>query len=151
MVRIETGSEAETRRVGGLVAELLVERGGVVALEGELGAGKTVFVKGMAEALGIGADEVTSPTFVLAVRHEGSAVLWHLDAYRLDKAQFESSCGEVFEEGGIVVVEWAEKVRGALPDGAVWVRIEHAGYSRRRIFVEADAEFEERLRQRLAR
>ncbi|RKY12380.1 MAG: tRNA (adenosine(37)-N6)-threonylcarbamoyltransferase complex ATPase subunit type 1 TsaE [Planctomycetota bacterium] len=152
MVEIETHGEAETKLAGRIVAEILVERGGgVVALSGELGAGKTVFVKGMAEGLGIDPRDVVSPTFVLAMRHEGAAVLWHLDAYRLDCEQFMLSCGEAFEEDGIVAVEWADRVEAALPQERVCVEIEHKGEGRRLVRISADSDFEALLRQRLAR
>jgi len=152
MVEIETRGEAETRFVGSIVAEILVKRGGgVVALSGELGAGKTVFVKGMAEGLGIDSRDVVSPTFVLAMRHKGTLVLWHLDAYRLDCEQFMTSCGEAFEEDGIVAVEWADRVAAALPQERVNVKIEHSGEELRRVQISANNDFETLLRQRLAR
>jgi len=152
MVEIETRAEAQTRLVGRIVADILVERGGgVVALSGELGAGKTVFVKGMAEELGIDPRDVVSPTFVLAMRHEGAAVLWHLDAYRLNSEQFMLSCGDAFEEEGIVAVEWANRVEAALPQDRVNVEIEHRGERRRVVRISADSDFEALLRQRLAR
>ncbi len=152
MVEVETHSEGETRLLGSIVAEILLERGGgLVALFGELGAGKTVFVKGMAEGLGIDSRDVVSPTFVLAMRHKGAVVLWHLDAYRLDCGQFMASCGEAFEEGGIVAIEWADRVEGVLVQERVDVRIEHKGETRRRVRISADSDFEALLRQRLAR
>jgi tRNA threonylcarbamoyladenosine biosynthesis protein TsaE len=114
-------------------------RGGeVVLLSGELGTGKTAFVRGLAQGLGIAADEVASPTFVLLTRYDGRLRLHHADLYRLrgDGDERELGLEELPGERGVLAVEWAERL-GDIPwRRYVRVRLEHAGEDRRRILVE---------------
>jgi len=100
-----------------------------LALVGELGAGKTTFARGFARGLGID-KVVTSPTFVLAKRYktESDKILWHVDAYRLGGAEDMESIAfeEMLKDPNIVtVVEWADKVRSAMPEDAMWIMFEH--------------------------
>ena len=91
----------------------------VIGLEGTLGAGKTCFVKGLAAGLGVEqACSVVSPTFVLLRRYAGRLTLYHFDAYRLhDGAEMEDiGCADLFAAGGVSAVEWADHVRGCLPE-----------------------------------
>lgn len=106
-----TTSAEETRALGRCVGESL--RGGeLLLLQGELGVGKTVFVKGLAEGIGSAA-EVTSPTFVLEQIYEGRIVLIHIDLYRAGSLDLRDlDIDEALEEGAAVVIEWSEK----LPD-----------------------------------
>jgi tRNA threonylcarbamoyladenosine biosynthesis protein TsaE len=101
--------------------------GTVVALVGPLGAGKTHFVKGVCRGLGV-ADpaRVNSPTFVLVNEYSGRVPVFHLDAYRLrsEGELFEIGWDEMLESGGVVLLEWADRVPGALPAGAITVRFE---------------------------
>lgn len=100
--------------------------GDVLGLEGTLGAGKTCFVKGLARGLGVPEDQaVTSPTFVLLRHYSGRLTLYHFDAYRLTGAdEMEAlGCAEVFEAGGVSVVEWADHVAACLPPEHLWVKI----------------------------
>jgi len=123
-----TENEAETFRLGGtLLAWLPADA--VVSVEGTLGAGKSVLVRGLANELGIDANEVTSPTFTLWQTYEGTQTLHHLDAYRLDSvAEFQDlGVEELFEQSGFVVVEWGDKVRGALPVDHFQVELEITG------------------------
>jgi tRNA threonylcarbamoyladenosine biosynthesis protein TsaE len=130
---------AETSAVGAAVGGL-AQAGDLVALYGDLGAGKTQFVKGLAEVLGVTGTRVSSPTFVIAQEYEthpGKPVLVHVDAYRIQSvADLESigwrttatgraaHDGEFFA-GAVVCVEWADKIsRGLLPD-RLDVRLEH--------------------------
>jgi tRNA threonylcarbamoyladenosine biosynthesis protein TsaE len=113
---LRTSSAEQTRRVGELLGSLLVP-GDVVSLSGDLGAGKTELVKGIARALRIAAP-ITSPTFViLSVRH-GTMTLNHFDLYRLDRAeQLEDvDFRGVIESGGVSVIEWGDSFPGELPD-----------------------------------
>jgi tRNA threonylcarbamoyladenosine biosynthesis protein TsaE len=110
-------SPEQTLRFGARLGELL-EPGDVVTLSGELGAGKTTFVAGLSRGWG-SADQVTSPTFVLVnvYRRPDGQQLWHLDAYRLSDAAEAVALGleDLLDSGGVVVVEWPENIRGALP------------------------------------
>src|SRR3954466_14039006 len=114
-------------------------RGGeCVALHGELGAGKTQFVRGLVRGLGGNPRAVSSPTFVLLnVYDSGRLAVFHLDAYRVHGADDFEAIGfpELLEQGGVVVVEWADRVAELLPADWVHVRIEPTGEGRRRIEV----------------
>jgi tRNA threonylcarbamoyladenosine biosynthesis protein TsaE len=113
--------------------------GSCLALHGDLGAGKTQFVRGLVAALGASPRAVSSPTYVLLNIYEGGRLtVYHLDAYRVTGAEDFEGIGfsELLEQGGVVVVEWADRVTELLPPGTVHVRIEHAGKTRRRITVD---------------
>ena len=111
-----TRSEGETAAVGRDLASRL-EAGSVVLLYGELGAGKTAFVRGLAEGLGVQPDEVSSPTFTLVQEYRGGRLrLVHADLYRLDDPrEFDDLGLDEIGAGGVVAVEWADK----LPPGAL--------------------------------
>ena len=100
------------------------ENGAVVCLDGELGAGKTVFAKGFARGLGV-SDEITSPTFSIVNVYQGGVPFHHFDAYRIvDVSEMEeTNYEEYFYGGGVSLVEWAENIKGLIPEGAVWVTI----------------------------
>jgi tRNA threonylcarbamoyladenosine biosynthesis protein TsaE len=133
-----TSSEAETED---LAAELAASfRGGeVVLLSGELGAGKTVFVRGLARGVGADPAEVASPTFVLLTAYPGRLTLHHADLYRLrgDGDERELGLDELPGSGGVLAIEWADRLSLAPWDRAVRVRLEHAGGSARRIDISA--------------
>src|SRR5919107_1437973 len=130
-----TRSEQETFALGEHVAATL-QPGTFVLLHGDLGAGKTAFVRGLATGLGANPDDVSSPTFVLVQEYAGpAATLYHVDLYRLEPAEIDDLGLEDLVSGdGIVAIEWAERWRGR-PDGAgvIEVKIEDAGEDRRRI------------------
>ncbi len=101
--------------------------GDVVALVGELGAGKTEFVRGLAAALGVpAADGVCSPSYLLLNLHAGGRPpLAHFDAYFMQGADDIERAGlpELLAQGWVAAVEWADRVPGSLPAGAVWIRL----------------------------
>jgi len=129
---VETHSADETARLGERIGRALVA-GDVVALTGELGAGKTAFVQGLARGLGIGG-RVASPTFTIVNEHPGAVPLFHVDFYRLAHEAELINIGfdDYFERGGVVVVEWAERFVAALPADRLDVRIEITGAESRR-------------------
>jgi tRNA threonylcarbamoyladenosine biosynthesis protein TsaE len=132
---VTTGSEAETAGAGErLAAEL--RAGDVVLLYGELGAGKTAFVRGLARGLGASADDVSSPTFTLIQEYPGTrARLYHVDLYRLAPAEVDDlGLDELAGGDGIVAVEWAERWSDR-PSDAIEVTIQEAGDDNRRITV----------------
>ncbi len=107
-------------------------------LHGELGAGKTLFAKGIASFHGIDRSRVTSPTFALVQRHSGGKrVLYHIDLYRIEDERELQELGieELEEEGAVLVVEWAEKLGRRLGEDGIDVSIEVVGENRRRITV----------------
>jgi len=139
-VRVESASPAATERLGRALGRLL-EDGDLVLLSGELGAGKTRFVKGLAEGCGAArAREVVSPTF-LRVEQYGDPPrrLRHIDAYRMGSGADLVSLGiaELVGPGGFTVVEWPERVEEALPRDALLVRFEHRGPRLRRLLLSA--------------
>ena len=122
-------------RLASELAETL-EPGAVVALAGDLGAGKTHFVKGLAEGLGYAPKEVRSPTFTIVQVHEGEHMpLYHFDAYRVGSPdEFVNLGFEEYVHGdGVTVVEWPGRVDELLPDDTIWLTITHVSPSERRI------------------
>ena len=120
-------SETDTRAIAASVARDLTA-GAVLLLSGDLGAGKTAFVRGLAEGLGISTDDVTSPTFTLVHEYRGGRLpLIHVDLYRLDRADFdEIGLDEDLAAKGVVAIEWAERLVRRIP-AAIAVRIVDQG------------------------
>ena len=123
MGSIISRSPAETFAYGQVVAGEL-KPGSVVALRGDLGAGKTHFVKGVAAGFGADPDEVTSPTFTLVHEYEGGRLpIFHFDLYRLESADEVLRIGldDYLAEAGVVLIEWADKFPELLPDATRWL------------------------------
>ena len=133
---LTTISPEETEAAGVRLGATL-KSGDVVALTGELGAGKTVFVQGLARALGVGT-AATSPTFVLVNEYRGRVPVHHVDAYRTTSLAELMDLGieEMMDGDGFTVIEWAERVEPLLPARAVRVRIAGVGDEPRTIVVE---------------
>ncbi len=114
--------------------------GDVLLLIGDLGAGKTTFVRGLAEGLGVEPELVSSPTFVLIQEYEGGRLpLYHVDAYRVrdPRELLEVGLEECFERGGVVAIEWGEKLEGLVPPSSrvLEIRFELLDERRRRVRV----------------
>ena len=128
-------SDAETRALGralGLVLAASDDPGLVIALDGELGAGKTVFVKGLAQGLGLSPDAVSSPTFVLAQQYAGEGTnLHHVDLYRIEHESELDGFGfdELLDPPHVAAIEWACRFPRVLPVDRLSVRIECEGPS----------------------
>ena len=124
MFEIITTSEDETRELGQRIGELL-EPGTVIALNGTLGSGKTRLTQGIGAGLGVPADSIVSPTFTLCVPYSARMLLIHLDAYRIkDNSEVdELGLDELVEEGAVVVVEWAARIKNSLPPIDVEIEI----------------------------
>ena len=140
--RLETNSAAETQALAARLAAEMPE-GTVLCLHGELGAGKTCFVQGLAKALGV-RRPVGSPTFTLINEYKGQRALAHIDLYRVRGAGDAFGLGledYLFRFGGIVAIEWAERVAELLPENCWHVRLEPgADEESRRVTVERPAE-----------
>ena len=134
-------SAEQSRRIGSRLGQG-IEAGDLICLQGDLGAGKTTFVQGMVKGWG-SVDGATSPTFVLVneYRRPDGALLFHLDAYRLGSAAEaeELDIDRMLEEG-ILVVEWPERVKRALPEQGLWILMEHVAEEQRRIQFSARGE-----------
>ena len=137
MSDLETASEPETEKAGESLGRAL-KPGDVVLLYGDLGAGKTAFVRGMARGIGANPEDVSSPTFTIVQEYSGAAAtVYHVDLYRLEPAEIEDlGLDDLVSGDGIVAIEWAERWAGR-PDDVTQVRIEDLGDERRRIHVDA--------------
>lgn len=124
---LRSSSEEETRAIAARLARQLPP-GSVLLLSGDLGAGKTAFVRGLAEGLGVSPDDVTSPTFTLVHEYRGGRLpLVHVDLYRLDQADLaEIGLDDDLAAAGVVAVEWPERLT-RVPAGAVRIAIEDTG------------------------
>jgi len=133
---ILTSNESETRFEGEKLGRTL-SPGTVVALFGELGAGKTTFTRGLAAGLGISMS-VSSPTFTIINEYSGTIPLFHFDMFRLESEDelFDIGWDDYLDRGGVCVVEWSEKVSGAFLTGAISVKIESLGENSRRLNIE---------------
>ncbi len=133
-------SPEETARAGRALAEAAAGQGGVVSLVGPLGAGKTVFAKGVAEGLGIDPARVTSPTFVIAGRYDGgSAALVHVDLYRIEDAGELEAAGlaDWLDPDALVLIEWGDRFPDALPNDRLELRIVREDDGTRRLAASA--------------
>ena len=126
----------DTQAIGERLGARL-KAGDVVACIGELGAGKTCFLQGLARGLGVQAD-VTSPTFVLINQYRGRLPVYHVDAYRTESLTELVDLGveELFHGDGVAVVEWADKLLPLLPSHAITVTITGLGDEPRQIVIE---------------
>ena len=131
-------SPEQTRQIGRLLADVL-EPGAVVAVRGELAAGKTLLVRAIAEALGADPEEIASPTFVLVREYAGRVPLYHVDAYRLKGPdEFLDLGGDEYLFGdGVCLIEWADRIASVLPDDRLEVQIDITGEQSRRIRITA--------------
>ncbi len=137
----------ETHDLGKLLGEKL-QAGDVVALSGELGAGKTCLTQGIAAGLGVPNEyPITSPTFTIINEYPGRVAMYHLDMYRLAGTGdlLEIGYESCFNEGGVVVIEWAEKVWETLPEGTLFVFITYLDVDKRRIVISRNRQYVDQL------
>ncbi len=139
-MELRSGSPVETEAIAARVAAELAP-GDVVTISGELGSGKTTFVRGACRALGVTAP-VTSPTYTIGHRYEGDPDVSHLDLYRFTAVSpAEWGDLEPYFEDAVVFVEWPEAAGGGLPAVRATVRLEHVDEETRRIVIEGDVTF----------
>ena len=137
-----TNSPAETEKIGEAMGKIL-PAGTILAYEGDLGAGKTAFTRGLARGLGYTLP-VTSPTYTIVNEYLGGRLpLFHFDMYRLHSSDdlFDIGWEDYLDRNGICAVEWSENVRDAM-ENAITVRIEKTGDESRRITVEGSADLD---------
>ena len=135
---IITSNESETVSEGERLGRRLAP-GAVVALYGELGAGKTAFTCGLAKGLGIEMS-ISSPTFTIVNEYPGDVPLFHFDMYRLETENelFDIGWDDYLERDGVCAVEWSEKAAGAFPPGTITVRMENLGGDKRRLEISGE-------------
>ncbi len=144
-MELSSDSAERTRELGACLGRL-VEPGDVIVLTGDLGAGKTVFTKGLAAGLGV-VDNVTSPTFVILHQLDGRIPLYHLDLYRLEDPREFAELGfeDVLYGDGVSVLEWGDKFPGQLPSERLELIFEITGDESRKIVVRPVGKRWERL------
>ena len=153
MGRVKAGlsirSPAAMRRLGACLGALL-EKGDFVGLVGELGAGKTVLARGIAEGAGVPESEVASPSFAIVYPYRGRILVHHADLYRLadEEELYATGFFDLLGQGAMVV-EWAERIPAALPRQRLIVRIERAGERGRRVRLEPEGPRHEALARQL--
>ena len=126
-LRFRTNSAEETIELGEKIGSLL-QKGDIIALQGNLAAGKTTITKGIARSLGV-KDEITSPTFCLISEYEGRMPLYHMDVYRLDGGDDFINLGVegLIYGDGVSLIEWSEKIMDELPQNTIILRLETIG------------------------
>jgi len=110
----------------------MLSSGDVLALEGDLGAGKTTFTKGLARGLGV-ARNVNSPTFTIIKEYQGRIPLYHMDVYRVEDSFEDLGFDEYFDGNGVTVIEWAHLIEDQLPDELLTIYLYHEGNETRKI------------------
>jgi tRNA threonylcarbamoyladenosine biosynthesis protein TsaE len=143
-----TSSPEETMHFSERMAAYL-QPGDVLTLSGDLGAGKTIFTKGLAKGLGIH-EMVNSPTFTIVKEyHSGRLPLYHMDVYRISDEE-DIGIEDYFEQDGVTVIEWAENIPSWLPDDVLSVVIERAGEHERTITCKANGDRSERINEEIS-
>lgn len=148
MITLKTHSVNETKELGRKLGKLL-KAGDVVALDGDLGAGKTAMTGGIAEGMGINA-RISSPTFTIVNEYPGALTLYHFDTYRLTGEDdfLDSGLDEYFDAGGVCVIEWSNIIDGLLPENTIRIAIVGTG-DVRTISIDAPEDFDKLIREAL--
>ena len=124
-MKLKSKTEAETRDIGRRIGERL-KPGDVVCLYGDLGAGKTTMVKGIASALGISERDITSASYTIIAEYDADGPFYHIDLYRLTPEQVpDLGLHEYLGADGISVIEWAERAVGEVPDDSIRISFDH--------------------------
>ena len=142
-VQLVSHSPAQTRRLGERLGRLL-KGGEVLAVCGDLGAGKTCFVQGLARGLGVREAYLASPTFIFIQKYAGRMTFYHVDLYRINRASDAEGLGllECFDQKSVVAIEWAEKAYEFLPALRISIEIKNRGGKDRQLLFDVPAEFE---------
>ncbi len=142
-MKIITKSSEETEDFGFKLGRFIREqgKGGTVLLYGDLGAGKTTFIKGIASAFGIPERDIGSASFVIVAEYESAPPFYHIDLYRLEREEDIDAVGiwEYIDTEGIAVVEWAERL-SEVPENAIKVKINYVNENSREIIIEGVGE-----------
>ena len=130
-----TNTPVETEKVGQIIGQTLVKRN-IVALIGDLGAGKTCLTRGLASGLGLlSPQEVTSPSYTLINEYEGQIPIYHIDLYRIDQREevWDLGLDEYLESEGVCIIEWADIILQELPNHTIEIKLSWLGENRRSI------------------
>ena len=152
-VFFQSQSTSETIRIGKQIGSLLRPED-VVALVGELGTGKTHFIKGLASATGVkNSRYITSPSFTLVHEYQGEFPFYHIDLFRLETEKEAEGLGldEYFQGRGITAIEWADKIPNLLPEEILWIEIRYTGENTRSIEILAKGARYEAIVRELSR
>jgi tRNA threonylcarbamoyladenosine biosynthesis protein TsaE len=135
MQKRTSNSVKETESIAEEYAASSVEPGDIICLHGDLGAGKTQFVKGFVRAFGLSGNEVNSPTFTIINEYEGSLPIFHFDCYRLEHEEeaLEIGAEEYFYGNGVCIIEWPERILSVLPESRKEIHLKHKAKNRREI------------------
>jgi len=136
-IKIQSSSSEDTFRIGAIIGSR-AEKGDIIALIGDLGTGKTCLTQGIAAGLGVDAAyPITSPTFTLINEYPGRFVLYHFDIYRLEGSKDLEDMGyeDYFYGDGVVVIEWAERIRDILPEGVLSISLKYLNEHMRELIV----------------
>lgn len=129
-------NEEQTMSVARKIGEG-ISAGDMICLKGELGAGKTHFVKGFVQAFGIDPDSVSSPTFSIINEYHGSVPVYHFDFYRIERPEeaLEIGAEEYFYGDGVSIIEWPERIESILPGNVKWIEIKTINNTTRQITI----------------
>ncbi len=139
-MKLLSASSRETIRLGEKLGKKL-RAGDVLALSGELGAGKTTLVRGIAKGLGVSSGQVSSPTFALVHEYEGREKLYHIDWYRLKAVRGKDKmlAEEILSSGAVTLIEWPERGKDCLSKETLHICLRHKGGDRREISLKIPA------------
>lgn len=141
-IKIQSDSSEDTFRIGAIIGAK-ADKGDIIALIGDLGTGKTRLTQGIAAGLEVDAAyPITSPTFTLINEYPGRFVLYHFDIYRLEGSKDLEDMGyeDYFYGDGVVVIEWAEKIRDILPEGVLFINLTYLNEHKRELIVTGNEE-----------
>lgn len=141
-IKIQSKSSEDTFRIGAIVGAR-AGKGDIIALIGDLGTGKTCLTQGIAAGLEVDAVyPITSPTFTLINEYPGRLVLYHFDIYRLEGSKDLEDMGyeDYFFGDGLVVIEWAERIRDILPEGVLFINLTYLNEHERELIVTGNEE-----------
>lgn len=136
-MKLASGSPEDTEAIGFKLGRIL-RAGNVVGLYGDLGAGKTTMVKGIARAFGINSRDITSASFTIIAEYRASPVFYHIDLYRIEKCDDLEDTGiwDCLRDDSVAVIEWAERLGDFFPSGLIRVMIDDKGNDFREVMIE---------------
>ena len=145
MICINTKNTEETEALG-IKLGRLVNRGDIICLSGDLGAGKTTFTQAFAKGFGV-EDYVSSPTFTIINEYQGRLPLYHFDVYRLENSRAMEDIGyeEYFYGDGVCVIEWASLIPDILPMSHLWIDIKVEGEFERNIYIKGTNDYYQKM------